>query len=268
MPDKTAAGDKRQIYLKERLENDGYSVAVAGEISPEELSAFQKSAAPLLLLFPIPAGPYLTSAIKEILSENMIILGGNLPADFTDFCKDAGISYIDYMRSETIALKNAIATAEGIIAHAIFKTSKTLHGSKVLITGFGKCGEILAEKLSALHAEVSIQTRNPLAKAKAECYGYKLHNSEKYHIYDMIFNTAPATVITKDIINHLKSDVVIFDIASAPGGVDFSYCAEKGIHAALYPGLPGKIAPETSADIIYQAVKPKLKEICRQHRYE
>ncbi len=246
--------DKRQIYLKKMLEDKGYSVFFSEELSMQEKKQLfsQVHSAPFLYLLPVPAPASELDFLKTITNPKEILLGGNLPKTFTDFCTRMNLSFLDYMRAETVIMENAIATAEGIISHAILETPFNLHGSKTLVTGFGRCGEILAERLHALHADVCISTRNPLALKRAECYGYHVHKDSIYPDYDLIFNTAPAPVLNKEIIDRLKPEAYIFDIASKPGGTDFSYCEKKGIHAKLYPGLPGKCAPKTSAEIIFR----------------
>ncbi|MBR1742494.1 MAG: hypothetical protein IJ733_11645 [Lachnospiraceae bacterium] len=246
--------DKRQIYLKNMLQEKGYSVFLAEELSMQEKRQLfsQVHSAPFLYLLPVPAPEEELNFLKIFSNPQAILLGGNFPRNFTDFCLKRKIAFVDYMRAETVVMENAIATAESIISHAILETPINIQSSKALVIGYGKCGEILAEKLHALHADVFIATRNPLARKRAECYGYHIHKSSFFAEYDFIFNTAPAMVLPKETIDLLKQDACIFDIASKPGGTDFSYCEEKGIKAKLYPGLPGKYAPKSSAEIIFR----------------
>ena len=68
--------------------------------------------------------------------------------------------------------------------------------------------------------------------------------------YDFIFNTVPAMILNRRMIENMNSAVCIFDIASAPGGVEFEAAEELGISAWLLPGLPGKYAPASSAEAI------------------
>lgn len=245
--------DKRQLYLKKLLVKNGYSVFLSEELSMQEKEQLfsQVHSAPFLYLLPIPAPAEEFEFLKKTINPAGILLGGNLPNEFLTFCTQKNISCIDYMRSETVLMENAIATAEGILAHAILESPINLHGAKTLVIGFGRCGEILAEKLHALHAEVFISTRKETALKRAECYGYHVHSDALYPDYDFIFNTAPAMVLNKKILDLINPEVFIFDIASRPGGTDFSYCRESGIHAKLYPGLPGACSPKTSAEIIY-----------------
>ena len=136
-----------------------------------------------------------------------------------------------------------------------------MHQSEVLVIGFGKCGEILADKLAGLKCHVTISTRDATARARAKAYGYDLLSDNSYQKFNILFNTAPALVIGRSVIDQLSSDAVIIDIASAPGGTDFNYCAEKGIQAKLCPGIPGKYSPKTSAKILYGHIQEKLSNL-------
>ena len=57
----------------------------------------------------------------------------------------------------------------------------------------------------------------------------------------------------------MRSDTLILDMASEPGGVDYKAAEELGITAVLLPGLPGKYAPASSAEILADKIKSKWK---------
>lgn len=255
--------DRRQRYLGEFLINSGYQVVLA-ETAPSldvEAASYEEVSDKVLVLLPIPVSPVLLSRLKENITPQHIILGGNLPKDFIEFCDNHQISYIDYFKYPAIAIENAVATAEGAICQAIQTSDLNLHQSQVLVIGFGKCGEILADKLSGLKCHVNVSTRDSVAKARAKSYGYQLLEDDSYSKFNIIFNTAPAMVVTAPIIDQLQSDAVIIDIASSPGGTDFNYCIEKGIVAKHCPGIPGKYSPKTSAKILFEQIQEKLKDL-------
>ena len=52
----------------------------------------------------------------------------------------------------------------------------------------------------------------------------------------------------------------MIDLASLPGGVDFSAAQELGLKAVQALSLPGKTAPESAAEIIKQTVYTILEE--------
>lgn len=257
------ATDRRQQYLGELFSNSGYPVVLAETASTLDISAAGCTEADnkILILLPIPAPASLLEDLQDTLHINHIVLGGNLPKTFTDFCNSKHISYIDYFKFPEIAIQNAVATAEGAICNAIQLCSFNLQGSCALVIGFGKCGEVLADKLAGLKCHVSVSTRSPIAKARAASYGYSLFEKACYPKCNLIFNTAPAPVITPEIIDCLQKDTVIIDIASRPGGTDFNYCIKKGITARHCPGLPGKFSPKTSAEILFEHVQDKVKAL-------
>lgn len=250
--------DRRQKYLGALLSDAGHQVILA-ESTPDldvEATEIPEEEHAVFVLLPVPAPSSLLSQIKDRLTPEHIVLGGNLPEDFLAFCTKRQIKTIDYMKFQSVAMKNAVATAEGAICQAITASDINLHGSNCLIVGFGKCGEVLAHKLQGLDCHVWVSTRDELAKAKAYACGYEEHAS--YAGYDFIFNTAPALVLTSSVIDQLRKDTVIIDIASKPGGCDFNYCIQKGITAKHCPGLPGKYSPKTSAEIIFEQITKTL----------
>ena len=39
--------------------------------------------------------------------------------------------------------------------------------------------------------------------------------------FDLVVNTVPAAVLTENVLKNIRSDALILDVASKPGGVDF-----------------------------------------------
>ena len=249
--------DRRQFYLKNFLTKQGYSVIVStpNESLELECNECHDNQIPKIILLPIPVSPSHIQRLLPKLTKEHMVMGGHLPAELLSYCKEHEITCIDYLKLPGLAMQNAVATAEGAICQGLLATEETFQGSNVLVIGFGKCGEILADKLRGLNCNVYFSTRNAEAEAKAVAYGFQLHEEKNFSSYLLIYNTAPAMVIDKNVIDKLSQDTVIIDIASAPGGTDFHYCIKKGIVAKHCPGLPGKYAPKTSAKIIYDKIR-------------
>jgi dipicolinate synthase subunit A len=53
--------------------------------------------------------------------------------------------------------------------------------------------------------------------------------------------------------------VVIIDLASKPGGVDYAFAEKRGIKAILAPSLPGIVAPKTAGRILARTITQLLK---------
>ena len=60
------------------------------------------------------------------------------------------------------------------------------------------------------------------------------------------------------MLDLVKKDVFILDLASTPGGIDFAYAAEKGIKTVHALGVPGKIACRSAAVYIYDTIQKIL----------
>ena len=178
--------------------------------------------------------------------------------------EEKGMNYLELARLDELAILNAIPTAEGAIKIAIEETDITLYASKILVYGLGKVGLTLAWRLKALGADTYGVTRNRAAIARGKDLGIKMLNYASLNKYlpdmDILFNTAPALLIDKEAIALLKEEAVIIDLASAPGGTDFSAARERGIKAILAPGLPGKIAPVSAGRILANLIPELIAE--------
>lgn len=79
-----------------------------------------------------------------------------------------------------------------------------------------------------------------------------------FHKFSYIFNTVPAPVLGAQRLSYIRQDAVLIDIASAPGGIDYAYCAQKGMNAKLCGGLPAKYAPKSAAKLLYHIIESYL----------
>lgn len=277
-------GDKRQVYMASSLLNKGYQVytfRLFEKIEHKNHSAVNSLKELMnkcrVLIGPIPLTRDLVTissgssdntdgeTIAHYLNKEHMLIGGLIPQDIQTMCKEKDIFCYDLMNSDKIAIMNAVATAEGAIMEAIKSSVINLHKSNCLVIGYGRCGKILAAKLKGLDANVTIAARSDNDLAYAQATGLSA-----VHIRDMeqllptfhfIFNTVPALILNKELLKKVSEDVVIIDIASAPGGVDFEYALKRGINAKLCLGIPGKVSPKTSADILVTEIEALMKEV-------
>ncbi len=70
-----------------------------------------------------------------------ILIAGTIAPNVYELANDEYIEIVDIMKREELAVLNTIATAEGAIEIAIANTNKILHGSNVLVLGFGRIGK-------------------------------------------------------------------------------------------------------------------------------
>ena len=160
---------------------------------------------------------------------------------------------------------NTISTAEGAIQIAMEESTKTIHGSKILVMGFGRVSKILSNMLKGIGAEVYCETTKTVNCSWIKAYGYKpilldeLDNS--LGKFDIVINTIPHVVLDKEKLSLLNKDCIIIDIASNPGGVDRNAARHLGIKLIWALSLPGKVAPITSAEFIKETLENILKDI-------
>jgi len=198
---------------------------------------------------------------EEILphmKKGSIFIAGKIDYKIKELFLEKGIEPIDILDREDFAIFNAAASAEGAILTAMQNTDFTIHGSRVLIAGFGRIGKVLASMLSALNAKVYVEARKKEDIAWIENYGYfPIDISElKNYIseFDIIFNTIPYCIFNKDLLEKTNTNCIIIDLASLPGGVDFKAAEGFNIKTIHALSLPGKTAPLTAARYIKKTI--------------
>ena len=100
----------------------------------------------------------LVEEFLEIIS-GKTLLAGQFKQGIYDIAKEKNIKLIDILKREDLSVLNAVSTAEGTIKIAIEETPKNLHGSNILVLGFGRIGKVLSNMLKGLGAKVSCEAR-------------------------------------------------------------------------------------------------------------
>ena len=176
-----------------------------------------------------------------------------------------GLTIHDYFAREELAVANAVPTAEGAVQLAMEHLPITIHGSRVLVLGFGRVGRITAQRFAALGARVSVAARKYDQLAWAQAMGFDpqplSHLAGWLCGYDLVVNTIPAPVLTRRELEDLKPDCLILDLASKPGGVDQTAAGELGLAVIWALALPGKVAPVTAGAAIQTAIYNMLQEL-------
>ncbi len=190
------------------------------------------------------------------------IFGGIIPEAFRQECGERGIACYDFMKDESIAVFNAVATAEGAILEAMLHKQTNIHHSRTLVLGYGRCGKVLSEKLKGLSAHVTVCGNNAVELATAEAFGMDVlplkELEGKINGFEYIYNTIPALVLEGEILKKVEKDALIIDIASGRGGLDYQEAEERQLNALHCLGLPGKYAGEVSAKRLSEYVIGKL----------
>lgn len=208
----------------------------------------------------LPSTPI--TELQRQLRKHHRVFGGVIPTEFKAICEKRKISCFDFMEEEPLTIYNAVATAEGAILEALSHKPTQLHQSETLVLGYGKCGKILADKLKGLSANVTVSSNHATELATAAALGFhtlplsKL--SQQIGGYEYIFNTIPATILTRDYLEETDSDSLIVDIASNRIGADYDAAALLNRKVLFCPGLPGKYASQSCAEHLTEYVLNKL----------
>lgn len=268
-------GDKRQLHLSEMLSRDGFSVSEHGlgtGVDFEEISMSDICVLPMPasdgkgnVRSPLSKRPIELSALVARLKPGALLLAGKAEKDLVNLAGEHGIALEDYLLREELAVLNAIPTAEGALSIAMDKREETLFGANVLITGLGRISKVLLKLLAAFGAHVTVAARKPQDRVWSLILGAEAgaefgELAKLAGQFDIIINTVPQMVIDERIINALKPDCLVIDLASSPGGIDFVAAERSGISVEWALSLPGKVAPKSAAAAIYAAVVNVLRE--------
>ena len=191
-------------------------------------------------------------------NKNKIFIAGGINEKIKEELDKKYQNVIDVMKREELSILNTIATAEGTIKVAIENTDRILQGAKVLILGFGRVAKIVANKFSLLSTTVTCAARKTSDLAWIKAYGYESLNINDMlydlNYFDIIINTVPQTIIKEKELKHMKSDVLLIDLASYPGGIDGNMATQMGMKFVWALALPGKVAPKSSAQFIKDTI--------------
>jgi dipicolinate synthase subunit A len=156
---------------------------------------------------------------------------------------------------------NAVPTAEGALEIIMRESSRSIYNLDVLVTGFGRIAKVLTKYLTALGANVTVAARkiSDLSWARiAGCQAINIKDSDKVlHTFNAIINTIPAPVFTREHLLKLEKDCIIVDLASSSciaGNTEKNITTAEGIKVIWALGLPGKVAPITSGEIIAETI--------------
>lgn len=277
-------GDMRNVRLAAQLVADGHEIScfALDEAGAEEIRccALSASAAaqdadcvilPLPVLnmrgglnAPLSAFSYDAGEILRQLPKSSVICGGRPGEKVLIAVEELGLDFVDYFEREELVVLNALATAEGAISILLRNSPITIWDSRILIVGFGRIGKMLALRLRALGAHVSVSARKAGDMAyirSMDCEPLDTRTlGEELGRFNTIINTVPARVLGKERLELTSKGVLLIDLASRPGGVDFEAARELDINTIWALGLPAETAPVTAGKIIEETVLNIMKE--------
>ncbi|MDR0839597.1 MAG: dipicolinate synthase subunit DpsA [Oscillospiraceae bacterium] len=277
-------GDMRQVKLAELLLADGHGVSAFAldrirltdgiQACPTARAAAEGAECVILplplqsregmLSAPLSGGLHTVREILSVISPAQTVLAGRADDASRELLSSLGLVFTDYFEREELAVSNAVAAAEGALGLIMQETAVTVWRARILVVGFGRIGKILCHRLRGLGAHVTASARTPADAAWIRAYGYTPEETGKLDGrlsgYDVIVNTVPARVMNARRLAEVGADCLCLDLASKPGGLDFTAASKLGVRAMWALSLPGEVAPATSGAIIRDTVYNILTE--------
>lgn len=277
-------GDMRTVSLASALHRDGHSISC---FALENAPSFTGAGCALSLescvegadcvVLPLPVldirgklnaplsnGSLDAGAVLRALPAGTVVCGGKPDDSLLALASELGLDFTDYFAREELAALNALATAEGALSLMLRNSPKTIWDSRVMVVGFGRIGKMLAERLRALGAHVSVSARKAGDMAYIRAMGCEALDTrtlgQELGRFDTVVNTVPAKVLGREQLECMDPKVLCLDLASRPGGVDFEAAKKLDLNVIWALGLPAETAPETAGRIIKETVLNILRE--------
>lgn len=268
-------GDLRQHYLAEYMVKTGYEVSSLRDaisdcdwiLGPmpfsrdgERLYAAPTKPAGIMPeksaeILPKESAGISLEELAALLRPGQTLVGGGIPERFSAACAGKQVTVIDLMEDEALIRANAALTAEGLLSMLIAQTPFSLTDRRFLILGFGRCGQEIAWLLSGFSAALTAYDHDPKRIDLATLQGFSTDLSLDY---DVIINTIPAQVLTRQQLAQLPPHCMLFDIASAPFGFDLKIARELGLALIRCPGIPGAMMPQTAGELIGKSISERM----------
>jgi dipicolinate synthase subunit A len=266
-------GDAREVYIAEQLLAMGYRVAFFGRaadgvsaVAPADSVQAAVAGANWIVCpspglgdgdrvyapgFPVPI--ILDAALlaaSEAATGGLVL--GRATAGVASAAKAAGVRVFEMKDDRALAISNATAVAEALVALLVGKTRRVLPDHRMLVIGYGATGAAFTDALLGLACTVWVTARRIEHLERARQRGAKLVSYptrvQAMAESDIIVNTVPsADAIPPTAFPHLQ-DAIVVDIASPPGGTDHAAARASGINLTWARGLAGARAPLSAGD--------------------
>lgn len=244
-------GDRRMKFAAEEMNAEEYGVDTVGTfdiiVLPIPLTRDGETIFAPLMETPLPF-----DIIGQFADEGAFVFAGGECQRLAEVCAERGYTLVNYLKNEPLTLKNAALTAEAAVCLLSNSTERSLLGSRILITGYGRIASMLAARLKAFGAEVTVAARRSEQRIQAELDGFRAVTiaeiPEIISEFDYTVNTVPAAVFDADSFAKMRG--VFLELATLPNNPP-NNPEIKYIHGG---GLPGKHYPETAGKFIAHTI--------------
>ena len=217
-----------------------------------------------LINSPFASQPLRAEELLVNLWPGQLLIGGKLSRELSMGALGQGLQTADIMQRRGFTVGNAALTAEGAVEKLMASSPRSLWGSSVLVTGWGRIAKILSLRLFALGARVTVAARKEGDRAMAQALGLEALDfpalPEALGGFDFIVSSVPEQGRGEPERGGIRRDALLLELASAPGGFEPHRAEELGLTALAAPGLPGLCAPYTAAELMKEAIYSIIRE--------
>lgn len=258
-----AGTDPRCRYLAENLSRKGFDTffldkEMAMDSSIESVDCETIGDFVSIVVFP-PA-----ALIKDVckllphLRPGSTVIAGKPDVKTLALAQENQLRYFNIMDFEAYTAANALPTAEGALMLVMENTPMVVAHMQVLVLGGGKCAKATADLFSRCRAHVVLVARKQADRDWATANSIQSMSFFELHEapldYDVILNTVPVRVLPECVLQRIPEGALWVELASKPGGIDEHFAQEIGCRYIFAPGLPGRVAPLSAAQIMEQTI--------------
>ncbi|MFA6860292.1 MAG: hypothetical protein WCR30_02755 [Clostridia bacterium] len=240
--------DKRNAYVFSDLLSQGLSVKefIFGLSQCEENDKIVFSPAKKL-----------SKLEAESLPNSVYVFGGNVSEETKEILSKKNIKYTNLISDQIFAYKNAMLTAEGVLALIIGCNEKSIFESSILILGGGRVAKAIVVLFGKLGFNVAIQTYNENEYNESLIMSKKSFLKDEFSSeignFDIIINTIPKQFLTEEILKKIKKETVIFEVASI-NCLNVELLPQFGFKYIPSPSLPQKYCSKSAAKIMVESI--------------
>lgn len=280
-------GDERERHLAERLAADGHQVRVFGGVTQRfggrgpvvESGAAGAVRTAEWLICPTPGisdagalyAPFHDEPIlvDELLGAATDLAGGVVLGRATPAVRETagrlGIRLHEVAGEESVRLRLAEATAEGVVSILIERTDRVLPECPVLLLGTGRVAAAIVRLLRGWRVPTVVAGRDDDALRRlTENDGVTAvpYADREYAVAGarIVVNTVPSPdALPVRILRHCRGRLVV-DVASPPGGLDHTRTDLDDVEIVWARGMAGRRAPVSAGDALFDLVAGLVAE--------
>lgn len=203
-------------------------------------------------------------APSELLSgerRGAVAVGYAVPKSFREEFSALGVSVLDVSFDEIFTAENARLTAIGALGRTLSSENAAPSELSIGIIGYGRIGKGLLNFFTLLGASPVVFTTRDSLREELGMIGVStlpagalsdVSHLEKIRELDIIFNTAPAPLMSEEIIAGLSKTKIV-ELAS---GNNFP----KDAAVLRYASLPALMYPKSAGRVLADSVMRMLRE--------